>query len=186
MPIEWVVPAVALLLLVWAVIAHRRLVAMREVAAQVWSEIDAQFRQRQDLIPRLLQVVRSHHADPGQKAVQALTEARRAAAGAQSPAEIGRAEAALSSALDAVLAWAETQAGLAADTGFCRLRSEFQDMESGIEASRRLFDDTVEDYNAARKGFPAILLIYLVSLPPLEHLTPPKARPHAGHAVQRP
>ncbi len=185
MPIEWVMPAVALLLLVWSVFVYRRLAAMRDAAVQAWSEIDALFRQRQDMISLLLRKIQGS-LDPEGKSVRTLAEVRRLAANAQSPDAIGKAEAMLSTAIERVLGLAEAQAGLQTDADFRRLRSEFPEMENSIEASRRFFNEAVEDFNAARLGFPAAFLTYVVSFPPLEPLGSPKpVEPRAKRAVQR-
>jgi len=181
---EWVVPAAALLLLIWAVFVHRQLVALREDAVEAWAEIDAQFQQRQGLVPRLLEMIEGHLA-PDAKSVRALIDARRLAGNAHSPDAIGKAEAVLGAAIEKVLALG-AQAGLKADAGFIRLRAEFSEMENRIEALRRSFNDAVEVYNAARIGFPAAFLTYVISFPQLEGLGVPKAVvPRAGRAVER-
>jgi len=171
---EWVIPAVALLLLIWGAFVHRRLVSLRETATQVWSDVDAGFRQRQELIPRLLQKIQGH-LDMEGKPVRALNDARRAAGQAQTPDAIGKAEATLDAAIDRVLVLAAGKPELAADAGFRRLQSNLPEMEKRLAALRRHFNDSVEDYNAARLGFPGAFLAYVVNFPLLERLGVPKA-----------
>lgn len=184
MPIEWVVPAVALLLLIWLATAHRRLIALRDVAMQAWAEVDDGFRRRHDLVSRLVEKTEGH-LDKRDRSVQALVDARKAAATASTLAALGKAEVTLNMAIEKVLASAGSRPELLDDAGFRRLRSELPEMERRLEALRRDFNEVVEDYNRARAGFPAGLLTYVVNLPPLEPLPMPKAaEPEARRAVQ--
>lgn len=185
MPIEWVIPAVAVVLLLWAKIVHGRLIAARDVALEIWSEIDAKFRERHDLASRLLQKVEGVLGSEN-RSVQAVTGALRAAATAQDPEAIGKAEVALGASLGSVLAKAGAHPAFEGDAGFRRLQSKLAEMENEIEASRREFNEAVENFNHARTGFPAGFLTYVINLPPLDRLAVPKtAEAQAGRAVQR-
>lgn len=186
MPIEWVVPAVAVLLLIWAVTVHRRLTALRDMAAQTWAEIDDGFRRRHDLVSHLVEKTEGH-LDRRDRSIQALIEARKVAATASTLAALGKAEVLLNAAIEKVLASAGSRPELQGDPGFRRLQSEFPEMESRIEGSRRVFNEVVEDYNRVRTSFPTGLLIYFIPFPPLEPLIVPKAaEPEAKRAVQYP
>lgn len=183
---EWVIPAVVLLLLIWGAVVHRRLVAMRDLATQGWSEIDALFHQRQDLVRRLLDQLEGH-LPAGARPVRALTDARKAAANAQSPASIGRAESVLGAAIARVLALAEADAALRSDAGLRRLRADFAELDGRIDERAQFFNEAVDDFNTERAGFPGGFLTYVVNLPPIERLAfPEAAAPEPGQAIQRP
>lgn len=185
MPIEWVIPAVALLLLVWGIIIHRRLVALREVAVAAWSEAEAAFRKRHEMVSRLIEKAGGALGAEA-KSIRAVAEARRLAATAQDPERIGKAEAALSLAIERLLARASGHADLKADAGFLRLQARLPDMQVEIETARDVFNEAVEDFNHARLGFLGTVLGYVIKIPPLEPLAVPRpAEPEPARSVMR-
>lgn len=173
MPIEWVIPAVAVVLLLWLLSIHRRLKMLKSDAAQLWQELEARLRRRHDLVPVLVetagQVMRP-------KVVQAVSDARRLAATAESPESIGKAEAALAAAIDKVLELAKARPELQADASFRRLRAEFTELEAEIVEARSLFNETVEEHNRVKSGLGgAFLSNYCFQIDRLESYSLPKA-----------
>lgn len=165
MPIEWVVPAVALLLLIWFWSVHRRLKALRGEATQLWSELEARLQRRHDLVPVLVDTV-GQAVKP--KALQAVSDARKLAALAQTPERIGKAEAALAAAIGQVLEMAEADPGLRANAGFRRLRTELAELEAEIVEGRSLFNETVEDYSKIKGGLGGTLVSSCIQVEALE------------------
>lgn len=165
MPIEWVVPAVALLLLIWFWSVHRRLKALRSEAAQLWSELEALLQRRHNLVPVLVDTV-GEAVKP--RVLQAVSDARKLAAVAQTPERIGKAEAGLAKAIGQVLDVAEVDPGLRANAGFRRLRAEFADLEAEIVEGRSLFNETVEDYSRIKGGLGGTLVSSCIQVEALE------------------
>ena len=89
---------------------------------------------------------------------EAVTQARAAAATAQTPAAVGEAEGFLSQALGRLFAVVEAYPELKANESFLDLQAQLQDAEDKIAVSRQVYNDTVLTYNNAIQVFPAVLL----------------------------
>jgi LemA protein len=56
--ISWVAIGVLVLLVIWIMTVYNGLVALRQRVNQAFSDIDAQTKQRHDLIPNLVETVK--------------------------------------------------------------------------------------------------------------------------------
>lgn len=151
----WIIVSVVLLGLV-AIIIYNRLVGLRQNVRQGWADIDAQLRQRHDLIPNLVNTVQGY-ATHEKTTLDAVISARNSAIGAGNPAAAATAEAGLSGALKSLFALAENYPDLKANQNFQTLQHELSDVEDKLAASRRAYNAAAADYNGARQAFPAVI-----------------------------
>jgi LemA protein len=135
---------------------YNRLVALDQRADQSFADIDVQLKQRQDLIPNLVETVKGYAAHE-RGTLDAVTAARAAAAGAHNVNERVEAENMLSGALGRLFAVAEAYPDLKANTNFQQLQTELSDIENKLAAARRFFNNAVAEFNAARRQFPTVL-----------------------------
>ena len=151
---EWIVIGViAVVLLFLGVGIYNRLVALRQNVNQGVADIDAQLRQRHDLIPNLVNAVKGY-ATHEKTTLDEVIEARnRAAQGGPNSAS----EAQLRVALDKLLALGEAYPDLKASANFQELQSELADTEDKLAAARRALNAAVSRFNAARESVPAVL-----------------------------
>ena len=136
--------------------AYNRLVALDQSADQAFADIDVQLKQRNDLIPNLVETVKgyaSHEAGT----LAALTQARAAAAGATSVNDKVAADNMMTAALGKLFAVAEAYPDLKANTNFLELQRELSDIENKLAAARRFFNNAVSEFNAVRAQFPTVL-----------------------------
>ena len=155
----------ALLILIAAIVlfaflavgAYNRLVALRQSANEAFADIDVQLKQRQDLIPNLVETVKGYAAHE-RGTLDEVTQARAAAAGATNLESKVAAENALSGALGRLFAVAEAYPDLKANQNFLQLQAELADIENKIAAARRFFNNAVGEYNASIQRFPAVLI----------------------------
>jgi LemA protein len=136
---------------------YNRLVALNQASNQSFADIDVQLKQRQDLIPNLVETVKGYAAHES-GTLEAVTAARAAAAGATSVQDKVQAENALTGALRQLFAVSEAYPDLKANTNFIRLQDELTDIENKLAAARRFFNNTVSEFNAAIQQFPAVLI----------------------------
>ena len=156
----WVLIAVFVvgaLLAIWLIVLYNGLVQKRNRVDNAWAQIDVQLRRRRDLIPNLVEAVKGYAAHE-RGTFEAVTEARAAAAGAQTPAEAGAAEGLLSQALGRLFAVAEAYPDLKANESFLDLQAQLRDAENKLAISRQVYNDTVLTYHNAIQTFPAVLL----------------------------
>ena len=156
MSLGWIVLIVIIALAGWAVMIYNNLVAMRQRTNQAFADIDVQLRQRHDLIPNLVETVKGYAAHE-RGTLEAVVEARNAAVSAQGPDQKVAAENMLTGALRQLFALAEAYPDLKANTNFLQLQTELGDIENKLAASRRFFNNAVQEYNSGIQQFPAAL-----------------------------
>jgi LemA protein len=149
----WVTIAVVVIVLVLVIGIYNNLVGLRQSVRRGVADIDAQLRQRHDLIPNLVETVKGY-AGHEASTLEAVIAARNAAAkGAPSSGE----EKQLRVALDNLLALGEAYPDLKASANFQSLQHELADVEDKLAAARRALNAAVARFNGARESFPAVL-----------------------------
>ena len=156
-----VIVAVLALLIFIGVGAYNKLVALDQKADQAFADIDVQLKQRQDLIPNLVETVKGY-ATHERATLDSVTQARAAAAGATSVNDKVAAENMLSGALGKLFAVAEAYPDLKANTNYLELQRELSDIENKLAAARRFFNNAVAEFNAVRAQFPTVLFAGLI------------------------
>ena len=160
--VTWIIIGVIVVVLLFLVVgAYNKLVALDQRADQSFADIDVQLKQRQDLIPNLVETVKGY-ATHERGTLDAVTQARAAAAGATSVNDKVQAENMLTGALGRLFAVAEAYPDLKANTNFQQLQTELSDIENKLAAARRFFNNAVSEFNAVRRQFPTVLFAGLV------------------------
>jgi len=149
----YIILAVLVVIVFWAVAIYNRFISLRTRTDEAWSDIDVQMKRRYDLIPNLINTV-SGYAAHEKDTLQKVTAARVSAMGAQSMADHAKAENALSETLKSLFAVAEAYPDLKANQNFLELQRELSDTENKIQASRRFYNSNVRDLNIGIDTFP--------------------------------
>ena len=139
------------------IVIYNRLVALREKRKNAFSDIDVQLKQRHDLIPNLVNVVKGY-ADHEKEVLQNVTDARSRAMRQSTIDGKSSAETGLGAAMMNLLAVAENYPELKADQNFQRLQAELSDIENKIAAARRFFNNATNELNTAIQQFPAVVV----------------------------
>ena len=162
---EWLVPAVVVVLLGAGAVLQRRLARLRAAAREAWPAVERQIQVRHELVSALVHGVR---ADLPAPAWGALLRARdRAAAVPAELAEIGRAEAALTAAVQSLLALGLAHAALRSDAVFLRSLAALRMQATDMDAAWAAFNAAALDYNAARRRMPAALVAATLNFHPI-------------------
>jgi len=152
----WIVLGVIVVLVLWAITIYNGLVALRQRANQAFADIDVQLKQRHDLIPNLVETVKGY-ASHERGTLEAVVQARNAAIAAPGVEQKVAAENMLTGALRQLFALSEAYPDLKANTNFQQLQMELSDIENKLAASRRFFNNAVQEYNTGIEQFPAAL-----------------------------
>jgi LemA protein len=163
----WIILGLLALIGLWLVMTYNGLVTLRQRCRQSFSDIDVQLKQRHDLVPNLIETVKGYAAHE-RGTLEAVVQARNAAAAAHGPAAQAQAEGALQTALRQLFALAESYPDLKANQNFQQLQSELSDLENKIAAARRFFNNAAAEYNATREAFPAVLFAQSLGFGPQE------------------
>ena len=156
----WVLIAVVAIIVIAVIyyIAKRNsIIAARNRVDESWSGIDVQLKRRHDLVPNLVETVKGY-AEHESQTFEKTTQARAAAMAAQGVEETAKAEQQLTQALADVKAVAENYPTLRATENFQQLSRNLSELEDEIQASRRIYNANVQDYNTRIQVFPTLLI----------------------------
>ena len=152
-----VVVIVAVITAVWAVAANNSFIRARNKVDEAWSGIDVQLKRRHDLVPNLVETVKGY-ATHERETLAAVTKARAEAMAASAPDRVAKAEAKLSSALGGIYVVAEQYPELRASEEFRDLEAQLTQLETEIQAARRIYNANVQAYNTRIQIFPNSLV----------------------------
>lgn len=141
----------------FALITYNRLVRLRLLTHNAWSDIEVQLKRRHDLIPSVVETVKGY-AGHERKTLEAVIEARNRAVQAQGPAALGEAERGLVASMRQLFALAEAYPDLKASENFTGLQRTLAELEEQIQHARRYYNAAVRDLNTAIQQFPSNLL----------------------------
>ena len=152
--IIYIIVAVVLTIL-WFVVTYNRFVTLRNRENEALSDIDVQSKRRYDLIPNLIETVKGY-AKQEQTVLENVTKARTSAMSAQgSTLDKAGEENMLSGALKTLFAVSESYPDLKSNTNFLELQRELSDTENKMQAARRFYNSTVNDFNTKVQHFPS-------------------------------
>lgn len=141
---------------------YNGMVAGQQEVETQWSNVEAQYQRRADLIPNLVETVKGY-ASHETSTLQAVTEAR-AKVGTitlnidsldeQSLAKYTEAQNQLSGALKSLLSVTESYPDLKANENFLRFQDEYAGTENRIQTARRDYNEVAKKYNTQIATFP--------------------------------
>ena len=140
-------------LLLALVLIYNNLVRSKIRVDEAWSDITVQLKRRLDLIPNLVETVKSY-AKHEREVFENVTQARAQTIAATSVKETAKAENQFEQALKSLFAVAEAYPDLKANENFKELQDELVDTEDKIQAARRFYNGAVRDFNTKIKVFP--------------------------------
>jgi hypothetical protein len=94
----WIILGAIVVIALFLVVLYNRLVGLRQVVNQAWSDISVQLKQRHDLVPNLVETVKGY-AGHERTTLEAVVNARNAAVAANGPQAQAAAENMLTGAL---------------------------------------------------------------------------------------
>ena len=153
-----IIPVIILTLLIGAVLIFNKLVGLRQMAENGWSDIEVQLKRRADLIPRLVSTVKGY-ASHERKLFEDVTAKRmQALAAGNNPRERSVAESRLKQPVGRIIALAEDYPDLKASNNFLELQEELSDTENKIEMARRFYNGAVRELNTKIRTIPSNLV----------------------------
>ncbi len=157
MTLLYIVFAIIVVLIVWAVAIYNGLVRLKNQALEAWSGIDVQLKRRYELIPNLVTSVKGYQQHENSVFTN-IAQLRSQAMGAQTIADKAQAESALSLGLSKLLAVAESYPELKASANFIDLQQNLSSLEDNIQNARRYYNGVTRDYNSKIQSFPDVII----------------------------
>jgi LemA protein len=154
----YVLVGLLVLLGVAFVVSANRFVSQRHLVQESWRQIDVELRRRHDLVPNLVETVRSYAAHE-QRALDAVLRAR-ADAVSTGPedghlAHKAQVEGDLTGSLRGLLAVAEGYPDLKAAGPYQQLMAQLAETEDRLAAARRFYNGNVRALNTRIEAFPS-------------------------------
>ena len=140
----------------WWIAVYNRLVKLRELIVNSWSNVEAELRRRYDLIPRLVETVKGY-AEHERAVFEEVAAARSAAlsTNGEDPAVQEPAENDLVAQVRRLLALSEAYPELGASRHFLELQNELATTENRIQLARRIYNANVRDNNVLVESVPS-------------------------------
>lgn len=158
-----VLAAIAVLFIVWAISTYNLIVRLNTLVEEAWSGIDVQLKRRYDLIPNLVAVVKQYSIHE-KTVLEDVTKLRSQSMNANSVETKAVAEGNLTNALHKLIVISENYPQLKANENFLDLQKNLMAIEQDIQLSRRYYNGTVRNYNAAIVVFPASIVASVSNL----------------------
>ena len=134
--------------------SYNRFVSQEEAIKAQWAQVENQLQRRNDLIPNLVETVKGF-AQQERDILTQIAESRARLAGARTPEEKIEAANQQSAALARLLVIVENYPQLKSNETFMRLMDELAGTENRIAVERMRYNERVQEYNTARRQFPA-------------------------------
>ena len=148
--------ALALAALPLAGCSYNRFVGQEEAIKAQWAQVENQLQRRNDLIPNLVETVKGY-ASHEEGVFKDIADSRSKLLAARSPDEAITAANQQTTALGRLLAVVENYPNLKANEQFNRLMDELSGTENRIAVERMRYNERVQEYDTARRQFPANL-----------------------------
>ena len=145
---------------IYCIYVYNMLVKNKNLVLEAWSGIDVQLKQRHELIPNLVAIVKGYMQYEDKLLVN-LTKTRTAALNAGKIAEQGKNEGLLTQLLNQLIISVENYPDLKADEKFLELQKKLADVENLLQHARRYYNGAVRQNNIAIDSFPSNILAKL-------------------------
>ena len=158
-----IILAVVVLPAIFVIALYNGLVKLRNRYKNAFAQIDVQLKRRYDLIPNLVETVKSFMKHE-RETLEAVIQARNAATSAResaSPADsasmqtLASADSGVGSALGRLFALSESYPELRSNQNMLQLQEELTSTESKVAFSRQAYNDAVMHFNNKLEMFPS-------------------------------
>ncbi len=160
-----IVGVIIFLLVVYFIATYNSLVDLRNKVKDSWSQIDVVLKNRNDLIPNLVETVKGY-AKHEKTTLDAVITARNKAVNAQTNEEEMKAAGEVTEALGRLFALAENYPDLKANQNFMDLQNKLNEVEEKIRFARQFYNDTVLTYQNKLEMFPSNIVAKMFGFKP--------------------
>ena len=160
MPVLIIILVVVVLIALYFMSSYNSLVNLRNKVKDAWSQIDVVLKNRNDLIPNLVECVKGY-AKHEKETLNAVIEARNKINNAKTNEEEMKASSEMSNAISKIFALAESYPDLKANQNFLDLQSNLKEIEN------KFYNDTVMTYQNKIEMFPSNIVANIFGFKPM-------------------
>ena len=151
---------VLLVVAIWFFSSWNRLINLEENVNKSWADIDVLLKQRYDMIPNLVNMVKGY-AKHEKDLFMEFAKARQSAAGALSSGDVrgvGAAEGAFAGLMPKINMVAEQYPDLKANTSFINLQNQLVALENQVADRREFYNSSVTSFNKTIQMIPTVFV----------------------------
>lgn len=146
------------------IVVYNSLIAKKNAVANSFGAIDAMLKKRYDLIPNLVETVKTY-MNYERDTLTKITELRTRAIDPNIPDDQKiQLENQISSAMRNIMVQVENYPALKANENFLQLQASWNEVEEQISAARRAYNATITEYNNAVEQFPTNIFARMMNL----------------------
>lgn len=160
-----VIAVIVVLLIIYFIATYNSLVDLRNKVKDSWSQIDVVLKNRNDLIPNLVETVKGY-AKHEKTTLDAVITARNKAVNAKTNEDEMKAAGEVTEALGRLFALAENYPDLKANQNFMDLQNKLNEIEEKIRFARQFYNDTVLTYQNKLEMFPSNIVAKMFGFKP--------------------
>ena len=134
--------------------SYNKFTGQEEAIKAQWAQVQNELQRRNDLIPNLVETVKGYTTHE-EAVFKDIADSRAKLAGAETPEQTIQAANQQSAALGRLLVDVEAYPTLKANEQFNRLMDELSGSENRITTERMRYNQRVQEYDTARRRFPA-------------------------------
>ena len=169
---KWLVPVgiiIGIVVMAFAVFGgtYNSLITKRNAVDTQWSNVEAQYQRRVDLIPNMVEATKGYFQQE-KDIFDSITSARSRYAGATNAAAQVEAANQLAGALGRLLGIVEQNPQIRSNETVARLMDELAGTENRVGVERRRYNEAVQDYNTSVQTFPNNLVAGMFGFSPRE------------------
>ena len=141
-----IIIVIIVLLVIYTISTYNKLVSLRNMVDDQWSQIDIQLKRRFDLIPNVVETVKGY-AKHEKETLENVIKARNSFTTSQTKEDEINANNELTNAITKLFALAENYPDLKANQNFIDLQNQLKETEDKISYARQFYNDTALKYN---------------------------------------
>jgi LemA protein len=156
---------VFIVFIVWFFSTWNRLINLEENVNKSWADIDVLLKQRYDMIPNLVNMVKGY-AKHEKDLFMEFAKARQAAAGALASGDVrgvGAAEGAFAGLMPKINMVAEQYPDLKANSSFINLQNQLVALENQVADRREFYNSSVTSFNKTIQMIPTVFVANMKS-----------------------
>lgn len=154
--------------IIYLITIYNKFVSFKASIDASWSDIDVQLKRRYNLIPALLETVKSY-SNYESETLEKVIKARQQAISANTQKEKEETTNILTGALGKLFALTEAYPDLKANSTFINLQMELSNIEGAIQNARRYYNASARDYNAKLDAFPDLIVARIFNFKPRKY-----------------
>jgi LemA protein len=133
----------------WGVGVYNSAVELQESINQSWSDVQATYQRRADLVPNLVKTVKGA-AENEQSILLKVTQARAGIVNAKTPEDLELAGKEINTAINLAF---EAYPQIRSTENFLDLQSQLEGTENRINVARQRYNESVAEYNGHVRGY---------------------------------